>query len=203
MAYTSNVPVSGQSLGSSRPIINANFAAIAALIAENHQPFNATNAGYHTFVDLLNQGSTAQNPPTGTVCHYSNLIGGVTEWMFQREEAAGPTPGAIIQMSSGNANQGAGSPTSPYGQSFLPGGFQIKWGYEANVAGLGSNPYTVTYADGTHGLNNFPTSTIAVFMTSAVGSAAFYVRTQSATNFTFSSTSGGVSNQVAWLAIGY
>ena len=94
MTYTANVPQSNQSLGGSQPIINANFTLIGSNFAENHVGFGLTNAGLHTFVDLVSQGTTASNPATGIVSHYANAVNGVTEWFFQRENS-----GSIIQMS--------------------------------------------------------------------------------------------------------
>lgn len=114
--YTANVPVSGQSLGSSRPIINSNFSAIQTTFDENHVDFNDSHAGAHKHADLLSQASNP-NPATGLVSHYSKDVSGVTEWFFQKENS-----GQAIQMSNGTVSVGSS------GYTFLPGGLILQWG---------------------------------------------------------------------------
>ncbi len=131
MSYTANVPVSGQSLGNSRPIINANFAKIQSVFDANHVDFNLSNAGMHTHVDLLTQASDP-NPAATIVSHYSKSVAGNTEWFFQRENS-----GPVIQMSNL-----AGIPTvlGATGRTFLPGGLILLWGlcnYQFNATSSG------------------------------------------------------------------
>lgn len=114
--YTPNVPISGQSLGNSRPIINNNFQSIQSTFDENHVDFNLSNAGAHTHVDMLAQ-STDPNPATGLISQYSKQVGGVTEWFMQRENS-----GAVFQMSNGTPVASAN------GQTFLAGGVVMKYG---------------------------------------------------------------------------
>jgi len=188
--YTPNVPVSGQSLGNSRPLINSNFMAIQSTFDENHVDFNDMNAGAHTHVDMLAQ-SADPNPATGLISHYSKAVSGITQWFMQRENT-----GVVIQMSSGNPQQGA---SSSFGQTFLPGAFQLRWGHET----FSATSTTVTYTAGSRGLSNFPNNTIAVFVT-ANGDDT----NQSAVTQTFSSTGFLINTsksnlEVCWLAIGY
>src|ERR1700677_3906956 len=123
MTYTPNVPTSGQTLGNSRPIINSIFMFISEDFGVNHVNFGLANAGCHIHADLLAQASDP-NPLTTIVSHYSKQIGGITEWYFQREGTAGPTPGPVIQMSTINGIPLAAS----NGQTFLPGGLVMKFG---------------------------------------------------------------------------
>lgn len=141
--YTPNVPVSGQSLGNSKPTINSNFQAIEQLIKVNHQNFGLTSQGYHTFVDMISQGTTPANPPTGSIAHYSNTVSGNAEWFFQRENS-----GSQIQMSTVN-----GTPVlAANGQTFLPGGLVMRFGNQAITLNATSttitfvNPFTTLYS---------------------------------------------------------
>ena len=200
MSFTANVPVSGQTLGNSRPIINSNFTVLQSTWDKNHQDFNLSNAGAHTHADLLAQ-SADPNPATTLISHYSKSVSGITEWFMQRE-AAGMTPGPVFQMSSGNPMQGAGSPTSNFGQTFLPGGFQMKWGLTAGAGGS----QVVTYTGA--GLTAFPSMTVNVQITPTggpPGSNAVY----SANNSSFSANgftatySPAIGTLFMWVAIGY
>ncbi len=162
--YTPNVPVSGQSLGNSRTIINSNFSAIQTTFDENHQDFNSSNPGFHTFVDLLSQGTTPSNPPTGAISHYSNIVNGITEWFFQRENS-----GAVIQMSNGTPL------ASTNGQTFLPGGLILKFA-RVNVV-QGDFGATITFTTA------FPNNAFV-----AIGSISG-LSVSSTNNYTFSTPS--------------
>lgn len=52
MTYQPNVPVSGDSLGSTRDIIRTNFQEIASVVAINHVAFNETGEGKHKFLQM-------------------------------------------------------------------------------------------------------------------------------------------------------
>lgn len=131
--YTANIPVVGQSLGNSRPTINSNFSAIQTTFDANHVDFNSPNPGFHTHVDLLEQGSDP-NPPIDACSHYSKAVAGVTEWFFQRENS-----GAVIQMSKG-------TPTvSANGYTFLPGGVLFQWGTATASIGSASVTFPLTF----------------------------------------------------------
>lgn len=126
--YTANVPITGQSLGNSRPTINNNFQAIQTVYDENHVDFNASNAGAHTHVDMLAQGANP-DPATGLISHFSKDVSGVTEWFMQRENT-----GVVFQMSKGNPLlSSVGNHTE--GNTFLPGGFIMKFGFVGPLGG--------------------------------------------------------------------
>jgi len=196
MSYTPNCPVSGQTLGNSRPIINSNFMTIQSVYDENHVDFNDANAGAHTHVDLLAQ-TMNPNPLATLVSHYSKALSGVTEWYFQREQTAGPTDGMVIQMSSGNPVVGASFPSS--GQTFLPGGLQLKWGSGSVAAGA-----SITIVFTTQGLTKFPTRGLIGFVSAFSTGSQFSVGSLTDTQIVIGSPGppnfGGGS--FMWFAIG-
>lgn len=117
MTYQPNVPLSGNSLGQTRPIINTNFVDIDLAFRANHVPMTTNNTGYHTHVDMTAQAANP-NPIATLVSHYSKQVAGITEWFFQRE-----APGSqVIQMSRLTP-----VPLSQ-GFTFLPGGLLLQWG---------------------------------------------------------------------------
>jgi len=122
MTYTPNVPTSGQTLGNSRPIINSNFMLISEDFGVNHVNFGLANAGCHIHADLLAQASDP-NPLTTIVSHYSKQIGGITEWYFQREGTAGPTPGHLGSGGEWNLLCGAVGPHAKPGTAASPASF--------------------------------------------------------------------------------
>ena len=192
MTYTSNVPQSNQSLGGSQPIINANFTLIGSNFAENHVGFGLTNAGLHTFVDLVSQGTTASNPATGVVSHYANAVNGVTEWFFQREES-GMTAGAAIQMSVSTPVVAAS------GRTFLPGALLMIWGTKTWTT---ASPTAVSFQGG-----GFPNACLSVQVTSSAGtSGAISLGAAAVSETGFNLTASGSQTQTGnayYLAIGY
>jgi hypothetical protein len=178
--------VSGQSLGNSRPVINSNFQLIQSVFDENHVDFNDANAGFHTFVDLLSQGTTPANPPTGSVSHYSNAVLGVTEWFFQFE-----TSGTAVQMSNINGTPVA----SVNGQTFLPGGLIMKFGTLA--VNFPTNA-RITYQSA------FPTNLFSFQVTVSASATVTYTLPTSLVNLTGFNIASLYTGQafVYWMAIG-
>jgi hypothetical protein len=146
MTFTVGIPEDGQTLGQSKPLVRGNLDSLYDTFLVNHQDINLSNPGTHTFVELLNQ-ATPTNPLPGIMAHYSKTTAGVTEWYLQREETAGPTPGAIIQMSTINGTPVASS----NGQTFLPGGLVMKFGSQTfpgpgGVTVVYTNPFTTLFS---------------------------------------------------------
>lgn len=192
MTYTANVPVTGQSLGSSRPIINTNFGLIQSVFDANHQDFNKTNPGFHTFVDMLAQSSDAA-PPTGCIAHYCKLdSNSISQWYFQRENS-----GAVIQMSSGPSTK-AGAYPSTTGQTFLPGGLQLKWGYGTVGAGA-TNALNFTMAP--LSLSAFSTAGLTGMVVSQTQNAVLSVTGLTTTTISITAGTGQGASFMFW-AIG-
>lgn len=62
MTYTANIPLTGESLGSTRDRIRTNFQLIDSVLAINHVAFGSSGQGKHKFLQMPEQGSP---PSTG------------------------------------------------------------------------------------------------------------------------------------------
>lgn len=191
MSFTPGIPANGQSLGSSRTQVLNNFASLRSTLAANHVDVNSANPGLHTHADFLAQ-SADPNPATGIVSHYSKVVTGVTQWFFQRENT-----GPIIQMSNGNPSIMSTFPNSK-GQSFLPGGFILQWGFLV-VPGNGSGFDTVN-------LNTtFPTAPLTAWATSQAAqpnASTVNQMTTTTLTITWGDTTGVAPYNILWFAIG-
>lgn len=156
-SYTQNVPIVNQTLGGSQSIINANFTLIGSNFSQNHVGFGLTNAGDHTYVDLVSQSSDS-NPATGIVSHYSKSVSGATEWFFQRENSGG-----VIQMSAGTAFT-SGAFLSAIGQTFIAGGIQLKW---ISFTAPGNTSTIINFTSSPYNLTAFPTQGMAAWVNPA------------------------------------
>lgn len=143
MSYDPSVPASGQSLGSSRPTIQGNFASLQTTIDQNHVDMNEANAGKHNIVEFLQQASTPSTPGD-VLSMYSKVISGALE-LFLRKAG----DGTDIQMTKGPITIAAS------GTTFLPGGLQLNWGQVVP----GASPTSVSW------VNNFPNNVFAVVLT--------------------------------------
>lgn len=119
MSFTPNIPFVGQSLGNSRTQVLNNFASLRTQTAANHADVNDANAGKHTFIQYVVQGS---DPSTAAneVARYTKLVSGVA-----REFLRLPSNGSVFQVSGPAPVVGAN------GYTFLPGGLLMQWGTRA------------------------------------------------------------------------
>lgn len=193
MSYTPNVPVSGQSLGNSRPIINQNFQTIQTVFDINHVDFNVSGAGKHNLIQIPTAQSASPGTIAGEIALYSKNVSGVPQLFFQKQNIA--AAGADIQMTT-NVDPVA----LEGGTSFLPGGLILQWGKAAN-GGAGT---TIV------GFNSaFPNNVFNVSVT-PISAGATYPTLTFGTRFLDLATFGitaSASNQVQypfiyWMAIG-
>ena len=145
-------------------------------------PFNLT---------LVDQSTSPPSGVSGSDVFYAATTSSTSliELYLQRPS------GSAIQFSSGTAQQGA---TANFGQSFIPGGFQIKWGFETVNTGA-----VISYTAMSRGLTNFPNATIGVVIT-PTGSDFTQTSTDaslSASQFTIYTSKNALG--VFWVAIGY
>lgn len=133
-----NVPVTGQSLGASRDLINQNFSVIDTAFTVNHVPYNdgSGNQGFHKFINIPAGTPTGvTNNGTAQVALYSNTgsISGVPELFFQRNNL-GANSGYSISECTAN---------SP-GWTRLPSGILLKW--QTNISFSGSSSKNVNFS---------------------------------------------------------
>jgi hypothetical protein len=120
----SNVPVPGQTLDNSRPIINNNFQTIDTTFSINHVQYRdgSNNGGKHAFVQFPVQTVIPSGIVTGDIDLYNKLPAapypqtGTNELFLVKSDGATQIPiTASIQSASA-------------GWSYLPSGILIKWG---------------------------------------------------------------------------
>ncbi len=144
-----SVPLAGQTLASSRPDINSNFAVIDAAFAVDHVDYNLTNQGKHNKVSF-----PIQNPvpaaQAGIVQLYSQVsaITGQPELVFAHQAGStAPTAAQIVEFTSaGWANPG---------WTRLPSGILLKWHSGINFASM--NTIAINLNTDVPGSPNFTT----------------------------------------------
>ena len=144
-----NVPVSGQDLNTTRPLINSNFSLIDTAFQVDHVDYNIAGQGKHlktTFVPnavgkafLLNEIGLFNDTPASTAR---------PEIMLQRN-ATGVGP---LYPMTGYAFAGTGANTGGIGWTYLPSGYKMMHGTVTTSAG---GTAVITYA-GVNGIASFP-----------------------------------------------
>lgn len=95
--FTPNMPAAGNSLGFTRPLVNANFANYRENLQVNHGDVNGTNFGKHLFLTLPKQGSaptTLVDEGAMSVREYPSSTGQMLP--FFRRESNGIESGHIF-----------------------------------------------------------------------------------------------------------
>lgn len=209
MTYTSDIPVSGDSLGGTRDRIRTNFQLISSVFAANHVTYNLTGAGKHKFLQMPEQAGSigqvgAPLPPAtasdeagfyakvGTNPAESNLV-------FRAENN-----GFEYQMTKAIAASTArfGNNTVAYvannngGWTFLPGGLLLQYGRHTSPGSSGTVTFPVVFPSG-----NAPFSIIVTNERDSARSANINNTGISSTGFNyFMETSGSIA--LNWVAIG-
>ncbi len=125
-----NVPVAGQTLLSSRDLINQNFAVIDTAFSVNHVPYNdgSGNQGMHKFLQMP--------AATPTIATAANQVG-----VYAKNGAFSAVPELFFQRQSLAANSGYAfteAQNTANGWTRLPSGILLKWGQSAVAAGASS-----------------------------------------------------------------
>jgi len=154
-----NVPVAGQTLGSSRDLINANFATINTAFSVNHVQYNdgSGNQGMHNFITF--PIVSPATPPTYAATqdglyNLTSSITGIQELFIHKQIASSGTQDIPFTASLLSTN--ATPATGTAGWSYLPSGLLIKWG--AGTAD-GATAYTFPVA------SNIPVFTTCLSVT--------------------------------------
>jgi hypothetical protein len=160
--YTSNIPLTGQTLNITKNPINSNFQAISQFASVNHVGFNATGVGKHNLCELVAQSST---PPTlaGENSIFSVTTSGVTD-IYYTPDAGGNAYQLTRSIDGRFSTFGSGSGT---GWTFLPGGLLFLYG---TIAQSGSSSQTVSFSS--NGQPSFTTNTYTTQVTLSRNSAS-------------------------------
>ena len=190
--YDTSIPNASHTPAQDQPTMQGNFSQLATSYNTDHIPLQSgSNVGYSNKLTLVDQSTSPPSGVSGSDVFYAATTSSTSliELYLQRPS------GSAIQFSSGTAQQGA---TANFGQSFIPGGFQIKWGFETVNTGA-----VISYTAMSRGLTNFPNATIGVVIT-PTGSDFTQTSTDaslSASQFTIYTSKNALG--VFWVAIGY
>lgn len=193
MTYTSNIPQSGETLGSTRARINTNFQEIATVEAVNHIAFNDGDAGKHKFLQMPVQAAptTAASEGGVFVKDDANMIA----QLYYKGESEGSS--YQLTTATDGADAAIGTIGASNGWSFLPGGVLIQWGSDTAPAGT-SGFFTYPRA---FGATPYSLQVSLVRTSSSSSSYDLLISTLDATQF---KTNSGFSNPHTfyWMAIG-
>lgn len=152
MTYTPDIPVTGESLGSTRDRIRANFQQIDEVEAINHVAFNEADKGKHKYMQMPEVTASGAGVPSTAVNEgglYTNVGTNPAEVnLFFRSES----DGKVYQLTrtdqtnearfAVNTVYSAGPPSLKGGWSFLPGGLVLQWGTYDTAESNSSFPIT-------------------------------------------------------------
>lgn len=122
ITYNSGIPLPGQTIASTQPLINENFTGINTWTAIDHEEFGSVDAGKHKKVTLI-----AQSPApsfTGTELGIYNFVNPPTtkNEIYITKYNNNVLTDVPITASSFNDAVGANS-----GYSYLPSGLILQW----------------------------------------------------------------------------
>lgn len=206
MSYTSSIPKSGESLGSTRARINTNFQEIAAVEAINHIAFNLTGKGKHKFLQMPETNSISPGTPPATAINEAGFYAKVgtnpaeTNLFFRAENSGKEyqlTTADSARLSSFSTKAGVENS----GWTFLPGGMLMQYGLR--TIGSKGNTTTITYP------KPFVTGVYSVTIGNVTSETSpspnnQFVKdgTVGLTTFQVVNSSSSSSNKVYWMAIG-
>lgn len=192
MTYTKGIPAANNTPAHDQPLMMQNFNQIADSYNTDHVPLNSgSNVGFSNKLTFVDQTAPLPSSAANQLVEYAksviypNAAGTFSELFFQRDAVA-----TEIQMTTGPGNPIVGL----NGQTFLPGGLGIKWG-SASINSSGTVTYTGV------GLTEFPTNTLAVFLTASANARTYNATVVDRNSFTVAASSAGAA-VVMWLAIG-
>lgn len=202
MTFTSDIPLSGESLGSTRDRIRANFQEVASVVAVNHVAFNAVGEGKHKFLQMPEQLAA----PTTAVNEggfYSKVGTNPAETnLFFRAENNGFEYQMTKSISSSTArfanNSVAYVANNNGGWVFLPGGLIMQYGRRTSPGTSGVVTFPLAFPSG-----NAPFS-VSVSLERSSGNQTVSIddgTPPTSTTFNYLTSSAG-STAVNWIAIG-
>jgi len=187
MTYTSDIPVSGDTLGGTRDRIRTNFQEIFNVNGINHVDFNDADEGKHKFLQMPVQAAAPATAASEGGLYVKDDSGGAAQ-LYYREE------------SSGTERQITGGTVGTSGKIPLAGGLYLIW----NVLVSPATTVAVVFPHSGFDNNCFNVTLQALRVTESQSFANnIYVKdgTVSKTGFTFIRGSGTVPN-VYYIAIG-
>jgi hypothetical protein len=210
MGYTTDIPVSGDSLGGSRDRIRTNFQLISSVFGQNHQTFGQSDQGIHKYV-VMPEADTFPDPDgvPGTNANAAALFvnpgtNPVESNLFIRGESDGHEwqITSVDQVNYSTFGTIAGANSS--GWTFLPGGMVLQYGIRT-VAASGTAttitfPKTFTNAASVYSI----TIGNVTGEGNSPGENNQFIKDGSVTDSTFQivNSSDSSARKVYWMAIG-
>lgn len=186
--YTDGRPAANLSPASQRASMQTNNDNNALIWTEDHYGFNDNDGGLHkksTYVVGSDPGSAASQ-----IVQYSKTSSGSSELFIQRDGVA-----TVTQLTKGIALTGADTAKSTNnGQTFLPGGFLVKFGTSIQNA----TSRTVIFTTDAN-LTDFSTI-YAVFLSPLSSGDTATVVSNTSSQFVMATSVGALT--VYWWAIG-
>ena len=194
MTYTPNVPLVGQNINTTQPIINANFTAINTWVLANHTGFNLGNLGTHQAIQMEQQGSVypGTDPTTSSsqIGFYNKLDN--LSIQINRLWIREPSNGAVRQLTGNVINEQATGIGTLAGETMILGGLVVKYG----TIPVSSSSTTTNWT--AIGLTNFPNTFIGITAT-PINATTSLKASGTTTNFLINV---GSSCNVFFIAIG-
>ena len=131
-----NVPLSGQTLNTTRIPINSNFSTINAAFLVDHVEYATPGAGKHNKVTFPVQGSAPAFSSTDNGFYefpYNNLTNTIPELFIHKQTSAAPVD---IPFTSSIMSQDAATGNDTSGFTYLPSGILWRWQQNIPVNGL-------------------------------------------------------------------
>jgi len=159
MPYQENKPEATDQLNNSQDDIQKNFESIKQAFDINHVTFDIGDHGKHKYVILPEQVADP-DPGADEAAIFSRLstVTGNTGIFWQKEEAVGPVPGDVIEMT---ASKITGVSGSKKGFTILPSGLKINFGQGSIPGGTQgvANVFESNFADVDYSVTITPTTT--------------------------------------------
>jgi hypothetical protein len=180
MTYTTNMPLVGQNINVTQPLIEGNFNYLATFAAGDHTPFNSTPIGTHQAIHLEQQGGVfpgADPLTSSSEIAFYNKLDNLTPTQFNRLWIRLPSNGAVLQWTGNVINAQNTGVGVNCGETMILGGIVVKYG---NVP-VSSSGTTFTWTS--IGLSNFPNNCYGVSLTPTAATTSS-AASGTTTNFT-------------------
>lgn len=205
MTYTPDIPISGETLGSTRDRIRGNFQENAVVEAVNHVAFNSVGKGKHKFLQMPEQVSAPVTLVNEAGFYSKAGLNPAEANLFFRGENNGfeyqltKAYSAQTATFGNNTNYQVGPPSLNGGWTFLPGGLILQYGYTNSISSSSSRTVTFPVI--------FPNEVISINITglraaSSPGDTDAWVSTGYTTTSFVIFNNGSHSFQYFWQAIG-
>ncbi len=144
-----DVPLTGQTLNTTRPLIRANFQTIDSAFLVDHVDYNTAGAGKHEKVTLVANNAAAFL--AGEMGMFNNNVAPYNRPDIWIQRGVGVTSTTLFPMTGYNF-AGTGAGTGGIGWTYIPSGMKMMWGTVTTSAG---GTAVITYA-GVNGIATFP-----------------------------------------------